>query len=147
MKRSTSIVLAGLSVAAIAAFCFTTVTSAEGPVSNPPFKPASSVHSLMGGQGMVFRRLQKAVTNRNTEKRNETIDVLAEVLAELANVNQYNAKKDDYAGWARQLRDESLALSQEAKKGTSANDSAMRKSLRTLKSTCNSCHDVYQDKD
>lgn len=147
MKQGTSIVVAVLSVAAVAAFCFTTVTSADTPVSQPPFKPVASVGSLMGGQGMVFRRLQKAVTNRNTEHRYEAIEVLSEVLAELSNVNQYHAKKDDYAGWARQLRDEALALGKEAKKGSSAKDNVMRKSLRTLKSTCNSCHDVYRKDD
>jgi len=147
MKRGTSIVVAVLSVAAVAAFCFTTVTSADTPVSQPSFKPVSSVGALMGGQGMVFRRLQKVVTDRKAEHRYESIEVLSEVLAELSNVNQYNAKKDDYAGWARELRDEALALSKEAKKGGSADDRAMRKSLRTLKSTCNSCHDVYRKDD
>jgi len=144
MKRGTSVVLAGFSVVAATVFVYTNATSAQGAARRAPFKPVSSVPGLMGGQGMVFGQLQKAITTRNMDQRHARIEVMAEVLAELSNVNQYHASKDDYATWARELRDAALELSAEAAKGTSADDGMMRRSLRTMKSRCGACHDVYQ---
>ena len=144
MNRRTSTVVCGLSVVVIGGLVAAGVSQAQDGSSPGPFKPVATVVGLMNGQGMAFKRLQQAVTDRKMEERHKTIQVMAEVLAELCNVNQYNENKADYQGWAREARNLALKLSEEAKKGAGADDNVMRKSLRSIKGQCTACHDVYQ---
>lgn len=115
-------------------------------ISTPPaFKPVATVSGLMGGQGMMFGQLQKAVADTETPRRLATIEVLSQVLAELSNVNQYHEVHTDYQGWARELSATAMGLHEEARKGAQADDDKMKTLVRTMKTTCGSCHDVYQD--
>jgi len=123
------------------------VSMAGDGVAPGAFKPVASVGGLMSGQGMTFKRLRKAVANPKTHHRYGVIRAMSQVLAELSNVNQYNNDKADYQGWARSLRDTALQLSAEARKGAKADDETMKKLVRSMKSTCGACHDVYQDED
>jgi len=145
MNRRTSTVVGGLGVVMIGALVAAGVSQAQDGGGSPgPFKPVASVLGLMNGQGMAFKRIQQAVSDRNMEDRHKTIQVMAEVLAELCNVNQYNENKPDYQKWAHDARELSLKLAEEAKKGTGADDSVLRNSLRDIKAKCTACHDVYQ---
>lgn len=144
MDRRMSTVVSGLSVVVIGALMAAGVSHAQDGGSPGPFNPVATVVGLMNGQGMAFKRLQQAVTDRRMQERHKTIQMMAEVLAELSNVNQYNEKKADYQGWAREARDLALMLSEEAKKEAGADDNFMRKSLRDIKAKCTACHDVYQ---
>ncbi len=128
-------------------WCFALVSqvdSAQPASGHSPFKPVATVHSLMEGQGLVFKQIHSALTNPRTSKRSEQITAFSEVLAELANVNALNSDKEDYRGWAGQLRQTALELAAEAKKEKNADDERMNTLLARLKNTCTACHDVYQ---
>ena len=121
------------------------VDSAQpAPAASPSFKPVARVHSLMAGQSLVFKQINEALANSQAKHRTEMIEVFAEVLAELANVNTLNSEKEDYRGWAGQLRDLSLDLAAEAKKKKKAGEDRMKTLVSNLKNTCMSCHDAYQ---
>lgn len=117
-------------------------TSAQAPAGG--YKPVSSVHGLMNGQNIMFARIQDAINNPATKKRGEQIETSAEVLAELANVNTYNAQKDDYRKWAGELRDTALELSKEGKKKDKLDDAKMKQLVDKMKATCEACHKAYQ---
>jgi len=118
-------------------------TSAQAPAA-AGYKPVSSVHGLMNGQNIMFGRIQEAITNAGTKKRGEQIEVCSEVLAELANVNTFNAQKDDYRKWAGDLRDTALELSKEGKKKGELDDAKMKTLVEKMKATCEACHKAYQ---
>lgn len=108
-----------------------------------PFKPVSSIESLMHGQGVFFKDIRKELKQPASKKRNKEIFEAAEVLAELANVNRFNRNKDDYRSWAIQVRDFSLELASAAKKGD-ATDEQLNAIVQKMGDTCGACHDVYQ---
>jgi len=134
-----------LSVCLLAAclWCFSLVSrvdSAEPAAAG--FKPVASVESLMQGQLLVFKQIGELVTNKSVPKRDEQLHAYAEVLAELANVNTMNSEKQDYRGWAGDLRGASMELAVAAKQG--ADDAKMDQIITRMKGACQSCHDVYQ---
>jgi cytochrome c556 len=108
------------------------------------FKPVASVNGLMTGQMLAFKQLQQSLNGKKGPDRPKAIQLTSEALAELANVNTYNGEKDDYRGWAGQLRDTALELAGEAKKKDNADEAKMKSLLAKLEATCKSCHDVYQ---
>jgi hypothetical protein len=122
-----------------------TADSSEPPPAGSTFKPVAYVHGLMTGQGLVFNQIQQVLTNKKAAQRSEQIDALAQVLAELANVNTLNNEKADYRAWAAQLRDTALQLSAEGKKNQGASEEKLNELFLKVKNTCQACHDVYQD--
>lgn len=128
-------------------WCVALVSRADSAQSagNNTFKPAVSVHHLMEGQVIVFKQLNQAVKNKNTEHRIKMIEGLSIVIAELANVNTMNSDKSDYIGWASDLRNTAMELAEEADKKKEADDQRMNKLLAKMKATCAACHDVYQE--
>lgn len=109
------------------------------------FKPVASVQALMNGNILLLRQISDAVQNPGTKKRTERINAYAELIAELANLNELNAKKDDYRNWARDLKEAAMGLSVEAAKDDKASDDTMMGLIGQMKATCTACHDVYQD--
>ncbi len=127
--------------------CLALVTTANSAPSSPaggPFKPVASVHGLMTGQMLAFKGLQTSLNGKKDAERPRAIQLTSEALAELANVNTYNNEKEDYRGWAGQLRDTALELADEAKKKDKADEGKMKSLLAKLEGTCKSCHDAYQ---
>ena len=129
------------------AWCFLMVSRVDSAqptaAASRPYKPVASVHGLMNGQALLFKSIHKATTDKATPQRRERIEVYAEALAELANVNTYNSQKKDYQAWAGQLRDTALDLAKEAEK-SDADDARMTKLVASMKNTCGACHDAYQ---
>lgn len=125
------------------AWCFTLVSRADS--SEPKageFAPVASVEGLMNGQVLVLKQIGELVGNRDAPRRAKQIEALAEVLAELANVNTLKSEKTDYRGWAGALRDTSLELAHSVKQG--ADEGKMNELINRIKATCQACHDVYQ---
>ena len=122
----------------------TRVDSAPPALADGSFKPVASINGLMTGQILAFKQLQQSLNGKKGADRPKAIQLTSEALAELANVNTYNGEKDDYRGWAAQLRDTALELAGEAKKKDNADETKMKSLLATLEATCKSCHDVYQ---
>ena len=118
------------------------VNSAQVDPSEP-FKPVSSIESLMHGQGVFFKDIRKELQQPASKKRNKEIFEAAEVLAELANVNRFNRNKDDYRSWAMQVRNLSLELAAAATKGD-ATDEQLNAIVQKMSATCGACHDAYQ---
>ena len=118
--------------------------SAPSASADGSFKPVASVNGLMTGQLLAFKQLQQSLNGKKGPDRPKAIQLTSEALAELANVNTYNAEKDDYRGWAGQLRDTALELAGEAKKKDQADEDKMKSLLARLEATCKSCHDAYQ---
>lgn len=112
-------------------------------VADQTFKPVASVEALMHGQGMYFKRIKKGLKEPTGKKRNETLREAGEVLAEFANVNQFNSTKDDYRAWAKQLSTTALEFASEAKK-SDADDTKLNAILKKMGAVCGACHDVYQ---
>lgn len=128
-------------------WCIALVSRADSAQSanNTTFKPAVSVHHLMEGQIIVFKQLNGAIKNKNTEHRIKMIEGLSIVIAELANVNTMNSDKSDYIGWASDMRNTAMELAEEADKKKEADDQRMNKLLAKMKATCAACHDAYQE--
>ncbi len=114
------------------------------PAGSQPYKPVASVRGLMTGQGLLFKQLQAAVDGPKAADRAMTVQLTAEALAELANVNTYNSDKEDYRGWASQLRETAMELAAEAKKKASADDARMKQLFARIEAACQACHDAYQ---
>lgn len=127
-------------------WCLALVSRADSAPAGPgdgSFKPVSTVHGLMNGQRLLLGQIGEAIKDKGMKKRSEQIQAYAEVLAELANVNTLNSEKEDYRGWAAELRAHSLKLAAEAK-GNAA-DGSLNEIVATIKATCQTCHDAYQE--
>jgi hypothetical protein len=128
-------------------WCLALVTTADSAPSAPgggPYKPVASVRGVMTGQMLAFKQLQTSLAGTKDVDRPVAIQLTSEALAELANVNTYNNEKEDYRGWAGQLRDTAMELAGEAKKKDNADEDKMKSLLAKLEATCKSCHDAYQ---
>lgn len=123
----------------------TRADSAETTQTEDVFKPVASVDALMHGQLVFFKTIGKQVRKPASAARNYEIEEAAEILAELANVNQFNSEKEDYRAWATTLRDAAMGLAHEADKGDAADEANMKKLVQTMKSACSDCHDAYRD--
>jgi hypothetical protein len=145
MTRRLSISLGVTGLAVIGSLLASSADSAQVAPGGKDFKPATTVHLLMEGQGMVFVQIRDALSNAETPHRYQIIEAGAGVLAELANVNTLNSEKEDYRGWAGELRDTAMALAQEADKKAAADEGKLSELFNQMKSKCAACHDVYQD--
>jgi len=112
-------------------------------VDSSGFKPVASVHGIMNGQFVIFNEMMDTVRNPKAKERAERMEGLAEALAELANVNQYNSDQPDFQKWAKELRDNSLQIAKEAG-NDKIDDAKVKQIAETIKSTCGACHDKYQ---
>ena len=126
-------------------WCFVLATRADSaqPAAGG-FKPVASIHGLMDGQNLLFSKIQELLGDPKAQKRHEQLAGYAEALAELANVNVLKKDKEDYRGFASELRDTSLELAGEASKKQAANDAKMNELFTKIKNTCAACHDAYQ---
>lgn len=122
----------------------TRADSAEPEKSADAFQPVASVHTLMEGQGIFFKKLGDALQDPQAPKRKKEIAFGAELLAELANVNTHNKDQADYVQWAGELRDTALELAGEAKKKGDADEDRMNSLFSKLEATCKACHEKYQ---
>lgn len=127
-------------------WCLALVARADGGPSSDEgaFKPAAPLRSLMYGQVQHFKAMGELLESKNVPDRTERLIAEAGVLAELANVNVHHKDKPDYKGWARQVRDLSLAFATEAKKDKDASPEKLESLRQNLKDTCMACHDVYR---
>ena len=122
------------------------------PAGKPgTFKPVAPVHDLMEAQEQHFKEIVNRIRARkaDSEKPNakkakddfKRIGQHAYVVAELANVNQYNEKEADYKKWASEVRDLCIQVALAAK----AKDVAKADGLvRKIHDKCDQCHDKYE---
>ena len=136
-----------LGLVACCVWCLTLVARGDNgkPAGTPaPFKPVASLHSLMEGQDMHFSAIGVLLDQPDAKNRGKRLIVEAELLAELANVNMLTRDKEDYRGWASEVRGMSLDLARLAKKGDGGSEKEMKLLYRKLNKTCLRCHDAYQ---
>ena len=117
--------------------------TAQLAASDKTFKPVASVHVLMHGKGLYFKQIRTGLKEPTGKKRNESLYEAGEMLAELANVNQFNSAKDDYRAWAKQLSTVAMEFASEAKK-SDADDAKLNALVQKMGGACGACHDAYQ---
>lgn len=129
------------------ACCIALVSRADSAQASgkKPFQPAISVHHLMEGQELVFDQINNAIKKTDMPRRTHTIEALASILAELANVNTQNSDQADYQGWAAELRGHAMTLAEEADKKKNADNNRMLQIYKNMRRSCIACHNVYQD--
>ncbi len=102
------------------------------------FKPVADQHMLMEWQERVFSGMNRAIL----QKKDSEVVAHAWMLAELANVNRFHSKKDDYRRWAKDMLDTAVKL---AEAGKAKQFDEAKKLARKMNATCSSCHEVYRD--
>ena len=102
------------------------------------FKPVADRNVLMEWQERVFSGMNRAIL----QKKDSEVVAHAWLLAELANVNRFHSKKDDYRRWATEMLDTAVKL---AESGKAKQFDEAKKLARKMNATCSSCHEVYRD--
>lgn len=112
----------------------------QGAAAAGDYKPVASVHALMVGQDEQFGKIRELIVDESAEDRFEHLQVAAEILAELCNINAHRAEHDDYREWAAGARSASLELAKAAK----SKDAEQFKPLsKQIQIHCRDCHDKY----
>lgn len=135
---------------AVLGLALTAGVATLAPDDDPPagdgrsYEPVASLDALMTGHGMAFGSIRAAIPDKDNKRRARTIQLGAELLGELANINVNWGRRDDYRDWAGELRDTALELAVEAKKRDEMDEGAIRAAYEKLDATCSSCHEVYK---
>lgn len=131
----------GLALAATTAW----ITPDDPPkVADGEYQPVASLDALMVGHGMASGKIRKSLADTANDRRWRDIQLNAELLAELGNVNVSWGRRDDYKDWARELRDTALGMAAEAKKRGEMDDDVLRAAYEKIDATCSACHEVYK---
>jgi hypothetical protein len=138
-----SLVLVGASVWCLGVVQKVHSEEKEAAAKAEGFQPVAPVHDLMEGQEYHYKEIDKQLKEKGKENF-KLVRIHANVLAELSNVNQYQAdmaKEADYRKWAVEARDLSLALADAAK---AKNAEKSHELYREIYTRCTNCHDKYQ---
>ncbi len=101
------------------------------------FKPVMNVHDMMEGQNKLFGE----ITDGITDKKFRDAAKAAWLLAEIANVNQYQQEDSQYRAFARKMSEDSITLARALKKG---DEKAAVDARRLVSQTCQACHDQFK---
>ena len=112
--------------------------SAREAALREEFKPVADRHLLMEWQERIFSGMNRAIL----QKKDGEVVAHAWMLAELANVNRFHSKKDDYRRWAKEMLDTAVKL---AESGKAKQFDEAKKLARKMNAVCASCHEVYRD--
>ncbi len=111
------------------------------PVPNPApagkFVPVTDVHHMMEGQGKLWGEIKDGILDSNWKAAENS----AWLLAEVANVNQYQHEAADYKAWAKQMSDQCVELAGTLKKKDAAKS---RDLVSKIGNTCSECHNKYK---
>ncbi len=140
------ILAAALALTLTAGAAWITPDDEEAPAAPPApaYSPVGSLDALMTGHGMAFGGIREALPDKENRRRPRTLQINAELLAELANINTYWGRRDDYRNWAGELRDTALELADAVKKRDSIDEARVEAAYRKLDATCTACHEVYK---
>jgi cytochrome c556 len=125
-----------------AAAALTLIARADPPpasTSPKSFKPVQSVEHLMEGQDKLYEEIKEGIIDK-TWKPAQTS---AWLLAELANVNQFQSNESKYQELAVRMSNECVELAAFLRK---RDESAAKSQITRISQTCKACHDAYQDK-
>lgn len=103
----------------------------------PPFKPVMNVHDMMEGQNKLFGEITDAIT----DKKFRDAAKAAWLLAEIANVNQYQHDEAAYRAFAKKMSEDCVTLARALKK---QDEKASIEARRLVGQSCQSCHDQYK---
>jgi len=132
--------LVGLTVLA------TELIAGDEPPKTPPipkpapagkFMPVTSVHHMMEGQGKLFGEVKEGILDSNWKAAEKS----AWLLAEVANVNQYQHDAADYKAWAKKMSKQCVELAGALKKKDAAKSRDM---VSKIGNTCSECHNKYK---
>ncbi len=108
---------------------------AESPA--PAFTPVQSVHDMMEGQKKLYEEIKDGVLDKQWEDAARS----AWILAEIANVNQYQNAAGEYKGLARQMSEDCAKLAQALKKREA---DAAKQLVQQVGQTCSACHNKFR---
>ena len=106
------------------------------PVPVTTFKPITSVHHLMEGQGKLFGEIKDGILDSKWKAAEKS----AWLLAEISNVNQFQNDAADYKAWAKKLAGDAVELANALKKNDAAKS---REWVSKIGNTCSECHNKY----
>lgn len=109
------------------------------PAAAPAFKPVQSLGMLMGGQDKLMGRIKDAILDKAWEDAESS----AWLLAEIANVNQYQKDDPDYRALASRMSGECVELAKVLKKRDAK---AAKDHVQLIGQTCKSCHEKFEKK-
>ncbi len=106
--------------------------------SKAGFKPVQSIHNMMEGQKKLRSEIQAGILDKKWRNASRA----AWILAEIANVNQYQHSDAEYKGFAKKMSDQCVQLAKVLRK---RDEKGARTQFKQLGQTCSSCHDKYKD--
>ncbi|MFQ5429999.1 MAG: hypothetical protein ACE5E1_06780 [Phycisphaerae bacterium] len=112
-----------------------TVTATARP--RPAFKPVIDLEDMMEGQKKLFTDIKEGLLDKQWEEA----EAAAWILAEIANVNQYQHQEKDYKRFAHRMSGQCVELAKRLKKRESGK---AVEALENVRQTCTACHDQFR---
>lgn len=106
--------------------------------SSAGFKPVQPIHTMMEGQKKLRSEIQAGILDKKWKDASKA----AWILAEIANVNQFQHADAEYKGYAKKMSDQCVQLAKLLRK---RNEQAARDQFKKIGQTCSACHDKYRE--
>lgn len=138
--RSVCCFLVGV-VAAFALARWATGARAEAPEaggSAAAFTPVQPIHVMMEGQKKLRKEIQAGILDKEWKDAMKA----AWILAEIANVNQYQNDHPQYKAYAKRMSDQCVKLAKLLRK---RKDKEARALFKEIGQTCSACHDQFRE--
>jgi len=114
--------------------------AAKAPQKIGAFKPVQPIHDMMEGQKMLFTQIKEGIVDGQWKESSKA----AWILAEIANVNQYQKDDPQYKRYAKQMSKDCVSLAKLLKKKDAA---AAREGFRKVGRNCSMCHKKFRKDD
>ena len=111
--------------------------TAKKKTSKTAFRPVQSIHDMMEGQRKLWIEIKEGIVDKQWNEAGKS----AWILAEVANVNQYQHKSPEYKDLARKMSADCVKLAKLLKK---KDESGAKKMVKKVGETCSACHDQFK---
>lgn len=109
----------------------------EGAVAAEAFKPVQTVENMMQGQKKLYDDIKAGILDQKWPEASKS----AWILAEIANVNQYQNEHADYKKHAHDMSIECASLAQLLKK---RDEAGSKEQMRKIGQICSECHKQFK---
>jgi predicted HNH restriction endonuclease len=107
--------------------------------SSPTFKPVQPLKRLMEGQEQLMGRIKDEIQDKSWQEA----QVSAWILAEMANVNQYQKPDAEFQALALKMSGQCVELAKVLKR---RDQNAAIDQTKSVGQTCKSCHEKFRKK-
>lgn len=133
-----SCLVAGVAVMSIALIANAQPKPSAAQVSaKAKFKPVQSIHDMMEGQKKLWTEIREGILDKQWDEASKS----AWILAEIANVNQYQHESKEYKGYARKMSSNCAKLAKLLKK---REEKSAKMMVTQIGETCSACHDQFK---